>query len=193
MTQGGKLYEFVFRGLLAEAALDAAGRPQRALPAEFDPSLATRLGLDSIDESYVQEARRMAVVYTAIAAFENAVRRFVETVLADKYGATWWEKGVSEKIRKFAESRRKEEEEVKWHGQRGASLLNYTEMGHLGDIIRNNYTLFEPFIPTIEWADAIFGTLERSRNVIMHSGQLGPQDIERVGMNIRDWVRQVGA
>lgn len=193
MKQEGRLYEFVFRGLLAESALDAAGRLQRALPAEFDPSLATRLGLDSVDEAYAQEARRMAVVYTAIAAFENSVRKFVETVLADKFGAAWWDKGVSERIKKLAESRRKEEEKVKWHGQRGVSLLNYTEMGHLGDIIRNNYPLFEAFIPTIEWAESIFETLERSRNVIMHSGSLGPEDIERVGMNIRDWVRQVGA
>ena len=45
--------------------------------------------------------------------------------------------------------------------------------------------------------DAIFQslkkTLERSRNVIMHSGQLSKKDIERIGTNIRDWISQVGA
>jgi hypothetical protein len=29
--------------------------------------------------------------------------------------------------------------------------------------------------------------------VIMHSGQLTLSDVERVAMNIRDWIRQVGA
>ena len=37
----------------------------------------------------------------------------------------------------------------------------------------------------------IFTTLEKSRNVIMHSGELGERDIERIG--IRDWISQVGA
>lgn len=52
---------------------------------------------------------------------------------------------------------------------------------------------FEPFWPSPEWARGIFDAVERSRNVIMHSGLLDLEDIERVGMNIRDWVRQVGA
>jgi hypothetical protein len=47
-------------------------------------------------------------------------------------------------------------------------------------------------IPTFEWAREIFRTLARSRNVIMHSGQLTLADVERVAMNIRDWMRQVG-
>ena len=38
----------------------------------------------------------------------------------------------------------------------------------------------------------IFQTIERSRNVIMHSGELGRRDIERIGTNIRDWINQVG-
>jgi hypothetical protein len=46
---------------------------------------------------------------------------------------------------------------------------------------------------SVEWVKAVFEAIERSRNVIMHSGTLGREDIERVGMNIRDWVRQVGA
>jgi hypothetical protein len=56
-----------------------------------------------------------------------------------------------------------------------------------------NESLFEPFITSPEWARGIFDAVERSRNVIMHSGVLDPEDIERVGVNIRDWVRQVGA
>lgn len=35
-------------------------------------------------------------------------------------------------------------------------------------------------------------TIERSRNVIMHSGELSARDVERIGINIRDWISQVG-
>ncbi len=55
-----------------------------------------------------------------------------------------------------------------------------------------NYELFEVHIVSIDWARQIFQTIERSRNVIMHSGELGRRDIERIGTNIRDWINQVG-
>src|SRR5262249_23661376 len=127
------------------------------------------------------------------AAFENSARKLVLTVLLEAFKEEWWEKGVSEKIRKKADSRAREEEKVKWHGQRGESELSYTELGDLGTIIRNNWMLFEAFMPTIEWAENIFNVVERSRNVIMHSGTLSGEDIERVGVHVRDWVKQVGS
>ena len=38
----------------------------------------------------------------------------------------------------------------------------------------------------------MFDVLERSRNVIMHGGTLDTEDIERIGIYVRDWVKQVG-
>ena len=66
-------------------------------------------------------------------------------------------------------------------------------MADLVNIIRNNWQVFEPHIKSIEWAANIFDAVERSRNVIMHSGALEKGDIERLGVFIRDWVKQVGA
>ena len=71
--------------------------------------------------------------------------------------------------------------------------MSFIDFGDLLNIMRANEDLFEPFWPSPEWARGIFDAVERSRNVIMHSGLLDLEDIERVGMNIRDWVRQVGA
>ena len=72
-------------------------------------------------------------------------------------------------------------------------MINYIEFGDLISIMQQNFDLFEVHIISIDWARQIIQTLERSRNVIMHSGQLGKKDIERIGTNIRDWVSQVGA
>jgi hypothetical protein len=66
------------------------------------------------------------------------------------------------------------------------------QMDDLPVIIQNNFAYFEDYIESVEWARQIFKSLERSRNVIMHSGELSMNDIERVAMNIRDWIRQVG-
>ncbi len=62
----------------------------------------------------------------------------------------------------------------------------------LPKIIQQNWTDFEPYMRRIDWATALFSTVERSRNVIMHSGTLDIEDIERLGMNIRDWIKEIG-
>jgi hypothetical protein len=135
----------------------------------------------------------MATVYTAIAAFENSVRELIAGVLLEERGEDWWTSCVSDKIRSRAESLMEEEKRIRWHGARGGDPINYTLMGDLVSILRQNSTSFEAYIPSIEWAANIMDTLQRSRNVIMHSGQLDRPDIERIGILLRDWLRQVGA
>jgi HEPN superfamily Swt1-like protein len=192
MIDTGGLYEFAFRGLLTEEALDRAGRLHRNLSGIDDTTVGERVGLDSLDDAFVAAAKRMAIVYAAVAAFENSVRKLISDILLEAVGEGWWESSVSQSIRKRAESRREEEEKIKWHGQRGDALINYTELGDLANIIRNSWQYFEPHIPSIEWATSIIAVIERSRNVIMHSGGLSMEDVERVGINIRDWSKQVG-
>ncbi len=188
----GRLYEFVFRGQLTDAALDRSGRLPRFAVDEGMEDIAAALSLELLEQEYVDPARRMAVVYTAIAAFENSVRHFISKVLLDAHGEKWWELTVSENIRKAADSRRDDEQRAKWHGLRGAHPLNYTELGHLVNIMQQSWVDFEPYVRRIDWATSIFGALERSRNVIMHSGTLDIEDVERVGIHMRDWIKQVG-
>jgi hypothetical protein len=181
------------RGLLTEVALDNTERHKKARVNDDNWRKAEEsLGLDLLNEELVATAQKMAIVFSAICAFENYVRRFISKKLEEVHGDDWWNECVTEKIRNFAESRKDQETKVRWHAPRGDALINYTEFGNLISIIRNNWTDFEPHVNSIEWADAIIKTLERSRNVIMHSGELVNHDIERVGMNIRDWLNQVG-
>lgn len=186
-------YDFVLRGLLTEEALDKAGRNASKLKGFDDLGIAQSLSLDVLDDEKVRNARLMAVVYTAIAAFENSVRDLVKRVLLEELGEQWWEQGVSDKIRKNAESKMEEEEKVRWHKRRGNDPLNYTTMTDLKNIIRNTWPRLEPYVGSVEWAASIFDVIERSRNVIMHSGMLEKEDVQRLGINIRDWVKQVGA
>ena len=190
MTPG--IHEFVFRGLLAEEALDRAGRRTKRPHGYIDADIAKSLSLDLMDDSLVAPAIRMATVYVAVAAFENSVRKLVESVLVDEKGDEWWSECVASNIRKRAESRQSEEQKIRWHTQRGQDLLNYTELGDLVKIMRHNWSEFEPHVHSLEWADSVISTVERSRNVIMHSGILEIEDIGRIGVNIRDWIKQVG-
>lgn len=188
-----KLYAFVLRGELTKVALEKTEVLSKHSSSDLlAQDYVKSLSLDLLDDECVNSAKVMATVYTAIAAFENMVRKFVVKVLLEHKGEHWWEESVSEKIRKSAESRKNDEEKIKWHTQRGLSMINYVDFGDLASIMSQNYELFEVHIVSIEWARQIFSTLERSRNVIMHSGELGKRDIERIGTNIRDWISQVG-
>lgn len=191
MSTAGDAYEFVFRGLLADQALDQAGRRARHVSGAMDQEYAAKLPIDLLDDELVAAARRMAAVYVAIAAFENSARELVTSTMLEARGEEWW-KGVKAEIRNRAETRMENEAKHKFHAQRGDAPLNYTDLKDLLDIIRANWEAFEPFLPSVDWTGSVFDSVERSRNVIMHSGQLGPRDVERVGIHLRDWVTQVG-
>ena len=184
-------YSFIYRGLLARTAIanasgDDIGRADRV------SEMAKRLPIGQMDDDIVGRAKEMAVIYTGIASFENSVRAFLQRRLLEEFGDDWWEKGVPEKRREKAQNRRDEENKIRWHAKRGDSLLEYTEMGDLSAIITTNQDLFLPFVGSVDWSKNIFNTVERSRNIIMHSGTLEPEDVERLGLAMRDWINQIG-
>lgn len=192
MSKVGGIYDFVYRAQLAEEGLDRGGRPKLHLGL-FDEGVADKVSLHLLDDDFVAQARPMATVYTAIAAFENTVRDLVTRVLVDEAGAGWWEQKVSSNVQGKAKRRQEEEAKHRFHTQRGDDPISFIDFADLLNIMRANEEAFAPFWPSSEWARGIFDAVERSRNVIMHSGVLDLEDIERVGMNVRDWIRQVGA
>lgn len=153
-------YAFIFRGLLTEAALDKAGRKNKVINnANLDSEIVQRLPFELLDDDLIVKARSMATVYTAITAFENSVREFVSSKLKEEFNEEWWQKGITDKIRKKAETRKLEEEKIKWHTQRGINLINYVEFGDLVSIIikggsknpPQKYRKFLNFVMTTKW------------------------------------------
>ena len=186
------LYSFVYRGVLSEEALDKTSRRRRShFGAEAARELQTSLSFDFLEPHLLAEAQRMAVVYAAIHAFENSVRGMVVKGMEEKHGASWWEK-VPERIRKTSKSRMEEDAKFRWHGARGASEINYCDFGDLSSIIVTSWDVFEVLLGNMEWAKATLNALEKSRNIVMHGGSIAKEDVERIGMNIRDWIRQAG-
>lgn len=184
-------YEFVYRARLTEEALDRAGRHSHASLAFDHQKTRELLGIDVLDVEHVARAEKMAFVYTTVAAFENTVRELIKSVLLESLGEDWWNTGVSEKIRKAADVRMEEEKKIRWHVQRGDDPIRFTMMPNLGSIIAQNFESFEPYLHNVEWVRNVFEVVERSRNVIMHSGTLTDRDMARLGSLVRDWNSQV--
>ncbi|MCP4582430.1 MAG: hypothetical protein GY839_12535 [candidate division Zixibacteria bacterium] len=188
---GRNVYEFIYRGHLAKDGVSRALKSTYQKPDDQAAQFSAILSLDLLDNDIVQSARQMSVVYTAVAAFENSVRDLISEILLEAKGENWW-KLIPKKIRENAEKRLEEEKKVRWHTQRGEHPINYTTLANLLAIMRTNFDCFEPHIESIEWAANIFDAIERSRNVITHSGVLQKEDVQRLGIYIRDWIRQVG-
>jgi hypothetical protein len=187
-----ELYTFVYRGQLTEASLDKAGRRRRiAFGAEEAAKIRSALSFEMLDSTALANAERMAIVYTAIHTFENMVRELVSKAMAEKHGDNWWDK-VPAKVREKAQTRMAEDAKSKWHGTRGVQPITYSDFGELSSIIVTNWLTFESILYDMEWCKQLLNTLERSRNIVMHGGLLAKEDIERIGMNIRDWIRQAG-
>lgn len=184
-------YSFVYRGQLTEAALDRAGRRSRYDLSASAEELRRILGVEVLDVEYVAQAERMSFVYITVAAYENSVRDLIARVLADAAGEGWWETCVPERVRTAAKNRMEAEEKVRWHVQRGDDPIRYTMLPNLASIIENNFPHFEPYLHNIAWVKSVFEVVERSRNVIMHSGVLSDRDMARLGSLIRDWNSQV--
>ena len=186
-----RVYEFVSRGQLTEAALDRAGRKSRHDLTINAAGLRAMLGINVLDTQFVAAAERMSLVYVTVAAFENSVRDLIAKVLLEAVGEGWWDSCVSDKIKIAAKSRIAEEKKIRWHVQRGDDPIRFTMLPNLANIIGNNFEHFEAYLHNIEWVKSVFEVVERSRNVIMHSGSLSERDVARLGSLIRDWNSQV--
>ena len=190
------IYDFVFKGLLTENALDKTDRiPKQAYSAFVDLQTVEKLPFELLDDTFSQDGKKMAAVYVALFSFENSVRKFVSDLLLEKVGENWWATCVQQSTKQKAESRLEDEKKILWHAPRGDEPINFLDFGDLAKIMTSNenWPRFEPHIRDQEWAKNLLTSLERSRNVIMHSGSLGDRDIERIGTLMEDWLQQVGS
>jgi hypothetical protein len=112
----------------------------------FVTDIAERLSLDVLDENHVSAAKLMAAVYVAIAAFENAARNLVTTVLREAVGDDWCESSVSAQIQRNCKSRQDEEARHRFHTPRGEAPINYTDLKNLATIVRANQEHFTDFL-----------------------------------------------
>jgi integrase len=148
------------------------------------------VGFEYLKEESLRNALPMSIVYTALHAFENDVRDLVARKMAEAHKDAWWSK-VPDRVRAKCKSRMEEEAKFRWHASRGAAEIAYCDFGDLSSIIITNWDPFEPILADREWCKQTLVVLERARNVVMHAGVLAREDMQRIGSNIRDWVKQV--
>ena len=188
-----KLAGFLFHGQIAQSNIDDFFIERtKSRELTFD-SISSKVSISLLNSKLVDSARKMSAVYIAIASFENSVRSLISERMLEAIGENWWEEAsISADIKTRAKRKIEDESQNRWHGPRGISQIYFTELKDLIHIITNNWDKFEDLLGDSDWVRHSIKSLERSRNVIMHSGELSLEDIQRIGGIIRDWLRQVG-
>ena len=67
-----------------------------------------------------------------------------------------------------------------------------TMLGNLGQIVIANWDDFSDIIPNQAWLMSHMDDLEMSHNIIMHTGGLPADEIDRIESVVRDLLRQIG-
>jgi hypothetical protein len=189
----GQLRNWLFKGLSVESRLDELEVEGVSVRASSDPGAIQRvLPLEDFSPSIRKSAMSALPAYLAFFCLENAVRELVVERMLDIHGNKWWDNKVSTPVRTKVQSRKDKEGVNRWHIQRGASELYYTDFGDLSNIITNNWTDFEDLFPDQQWITSRLNDLESSRNVIAHMNTLDDREISRIRMYLEDWSKQVG-
>jgi len=169
------------------------GKSKRELTIYFDKDFI--IDCPNVPAKVLSDAKKMQKVYPYFYIFENSIRYFILKTLETKYGKEWWDKKVSRKIREKVTQRQADEGRNRWHGKRGRHPIFYTNIDHLKKIITSNSDDFIGKLPDmgkpIEWLTNRIEEIELSRNIIAHNNPLTDDDLTRIMLYFRDWIKQI--
>lgn len=187
-----QLSEFLFRGLLAKHAVrDMQTTGLLRFPIGGDVDLSDVDLLAPVSEAVRSSSLHMQRCYRLLFVLENVVREFVSEVFEDKDGASWFDMRASAPTKKKVADRKAAEAKTQWHAGRNSHPINYIDFGDLALMIQTHYDLFKDLLPGQTWALSRLNDAERSRNVIAHTNILSEEEVVRLEMLVRDWIRQV--
>jgi hypothetical protein len=111
------------------------GNPRQAQTARTKPLVCSR-------SSGVITRSGCASATCSSQCFQNSasvsVREIVVQRLTENQGADWWEKAAPKAVKDRVNQRRDKEAKNRWHVQRGANEIYYTDFGGLLLLIQSN-------------------------------------------------------
>lgn len=133
-------------------------------------------------------AKRMADFYVLYFCVENTIRRLISERLSEKYGANWWDEKVPEGVKKNVKDGQEKEKDAVI-SLRSDDPLSYTNFGELIDILNSNWDDFSDTIRSRKAMQQVLSQFNLSRNVIAHSCELNDDEIKRLELLVKDWLR----
>jgi len=136
------------------------------------------------------EASRMSTNYAIFYCLENSIREIIVQRLEEEHGTNWWDTTVSETVRKNAEKNRRKELSS-GVTPRSTELIDFTNFGELGEIIKANWDIFGDMFRDVRAVERVLATLNTLRAPIAHCKALAGDEESRLHLGLRDWFRQM--
>jgi hypothetical protein len=106
------------------------------------------------------------------------------------HGAGWWDIAVPEVVRKNADANRKREVST-GITPRSSELIDYSNFGELGEIIKTNWVIFGDMFQDVRAVERVLSNLNTLRAPIAHCKTLAEDEVLRLHLSLRDWFRQM--
>ena len=136
------------------------------------------------------EADKMAEHYALFYCLETSIRELIVARLSEQHGPDWWNESVPPPVRQNAEKNRKNEVRA-GVTLRSENLIDYTNFGELGEIIKTNFELFGDMFRDVVAVERILSSLNTLRAPIAHCKMLAEDEVVRLHLALRDWFRQM--
>ena len=146
--------------------------------------------VDQVDFGIRSASTRMSEYYALFYQLENTIRNFIVETLEAEKGPEWWDDCVRDPVASNAASNQRKEmrEGVAFRSQR---LIDYTNFGELGEIIKTNWDTFGGIMSNVDVVavEKVVKRLNGLRAPIAHCAGLEESEVVRLKLAIRDWFR----
>lgn len=135
---------------------------------------------------------QMQHAFRVLFVLENIIRELISSRFADADGVGWFDIRAASQMKTKVQDRTDKEAKNQWHNGRNRDPIFYLDFGDLARLIITHWIIFEDLLPNQAWVQSRLDEAERSRNVIAHTNLLSSDEVSRLEMYLRDWIKQIG-
>lgn len=166
---------------LSRKLAEAKERTRAADPVDEFPQFTEALKLQAADN---------APFYRMLYCLERLMREQIIRTMEKAAGPGWWDSDkIPQQLRQEVASLATREVDSAIT-QRGR-MIDYTTLGQLGQIIRENWDIFEHQFTSKNAVSSLLARLNLARGPIAHNCPVSPLEMERLRLAVHDWFKTV--
>lgn len=179
---GNNLFTFHDIRKLSRKLADARERTKDADPVDEFPQFT---------EALKRQAADNAPFYRMFYCLERLIREQVIQAMEKAAGADWWDSDkIPQQLRQEVAALVTREVDSATT-QRSQRMIDYTTLGQLGQIIRENFELFEKQFTSKHALSSVLAKLNLARGPVAHNCPVSDLEKERLRVTVRDWFETV--
>ena len=134
------------------------------------------------------EAAEMARHYELFYCLEISIRKLVADTLKGACGDAWWTSCVPQVVKDNAQKNIQREIDS-GVTLRSEAEIDFTTFGELAEIVRSNWSHFDPLFSSDKAFSRIMTSLNTLRAPIAHCCPLAEDEVARLKLTLKDWFR----